>query len=305
MSNNRTSQSRPQDAITTFIVDGMGDNSAPSRIFHLAQVISSEDDKNGNRLKVRIPLLDDVYYYNDKGKLTEIEGHDKLPWCIPSSNRFIDTPENGSVVLVGLLNPNNPASGRVWFSALTQLNAKDIFDVSKLEEELNNKPWQNAEDSIGVESKSTPELRERPPLKSKKKETNYKTGIRGKNKNKLLFDEEETLLIQNEGKKTEAKLKLTNNVLLMAEELEILSSQSSAKEKPVFADPLFSYLQSELQLLNAIVTLLSISPGISPFLGIPVIPSPAAASLVTMYSNLATKYAELKVKGASKFLKIN
>lgn len=306
MSNNRSSVSRPKDAAATSLSDlFISADESLAKPFHLAQVIDSNDPKNANRIKVRIPLLDDPFYYNDKGKLTEEGGHDKLPWCLPANSRFIDTPENGSVVLIALFNPQNPSQGRVWFSALTELNAKEIFDTDKLQEELNQKPWQNAEDSIKVSFGNTPSLRGKKPLKSKIKKINQKTGIRGKDKNKLLFEKGKTTLIQNENTANESKLELTKNVLLMAKELELVSSNSARREKPVFADPLFIFLEAQLQFFSSIVTCLSTVPGISPFLGLPVSPSPAGTALVTMYAQLASQYATFKATGSSKFLKIN
>jgi hypothetical protein len=64
-------------------------------------------------------------------------------------------------------------------------------------------------------------------------------------------------------------------------------------------------MEAQLQFFTAIVTCLSTVPGISPFLGLPVSPSPAGAALVTMYSQLASQYATFKANGSSKFIRIN
>lgn len=307
--NNRISTSRAEDLVRTKLSDLMSQRSEKNaRPFHLGQVIDSADPKNANRLKVRIPLLDDVFYTDDQGNVKDSIGDDKLPYCVPANGRFIDTPENGCVVLVGLLDPEKPYTGRIWFTAMTELNVKDIFDVSRLGDELLDKDaWKNAEDSLEVKYNNTPGLRDRPTLKSKTKKTNSPTGVRGKNKNKLLFDKDKTTLIQNEGENKESKLELTENVVLMGKELEILSSQSSSKQSPVFADPLFKFMQEQLNLIKSIINILTTTVGIDSFTSAPITGTPAAATLTASYAQLLAKFNTLKQpgQGSSKYIKIN
>lgn len=307
--NNRLSAGRPKDLVKTKLLDQITDRGSQNdpRIFHLAQVIESNDPKKANRLRVRIPIIDDVFYLDANGKLQESTGDDKLPWCMSSSGRFIETPENGSVVLVALLDPQKPHTGRLWISVLNEVTALDIFDPTRLQEELvSTNAWRNAENNLGVQNNNTPGLRDRPTIKSKSKKTNYKTGIRGKNKNKLLLDEKETILVQNEKTRNESKLVLTENALLMAGELSILSSKSSQKFHPVFDRPMWQFLTLQMSLLQGIVTILTTMPGLC--LGVlPVAPNPASSSLTALLAQVNQNLTQMQLpgKGASQFLTIN
>lgn len=306
MQGNRTSASRPKDFLQTQINDMLfgADSTAPGRCFHLGQVIESNDPKNANRIRVRIPLLDDPFYLDDKGQIKDSIGDDLLPWCVSSNGRFVDTPENGAVVLVGLFDPQRPYLGRIWFSALNELSTTDFFDATRLKEEQTSEAWKNAEDLVNVQYNNTPGERGRDKIKSKAKKTNYNTGVKGKGKNKLLLEKDKSTLIQNEGTGTESLLELTDKVLLTAKKLELISSDSQRREDPVFADPLFSFMRQQLNLMSAIIVLLSTVPGIGN-LGINVVPAPNAAQLVTQYTQLQTEFAKLKTNGKSNKIKIN
>lgn len=306
---NRLSTGRPGDLVKTKMADMMLDRSglAGSRPFHLAQVIDSNDPKKANRLRLRIPIIDDVFYLGENGKMKESEGDEKLPWAVGSNGRFIDTPENGSVVLVLLLDPEKPHTGRVWLSVLNELTTTEIFDVERLKEEMiGTDAWKNAEDNLGVKYNNSPGLRDKPTMKSKSKTTNYKVGVRGKKKNKLLFEETKTTLIQNEGQDKESKLELTENVLMMAKELSFLSSQSQQEFHPVFDTPMYNFLTLQLSLIQAIITILTTMPGLA--LGyLPVSPNPGASALNTLYQQVNQNLTNMKQpgKGASKYIKIN
>lgn len=308
---NRISVSRPE----TFLSGRVGDllsgaeKNGINRVFYFGQVIDSEDPDNANRIRVRIPLIDDAFYYNDSGELTNTEGHDKLPYCIAAHGRYVESPENGSVVLVGLMDPSSPFAGRIWFAASNELSSTDLFDKERLNEEIDsNTAWENVEESIGVNYNNTPGKGNRSSIQSKKKKVNYKVGLRGKDKNKLLFEEGKTTLVQNEGENNdESKIELTEKFISNAKEFEFLANQSNKKHQPVFADPLFTFMQSQLNLLNQIITLLNTSPGTTTYPGSPVSPSPSAPSIQASYQKLTLDFNKLKQKGEghSKYITIS
>lgn len=309
MKQNRFNASRPEDHVKTKILDlTVGHREGGIvRSFYLAQVIDSDDPKNANRIKVRIPLLDDPFYLEENGELSATSGHDKLPFCIPAHGRMIDTPENGSVVLVALLDPKNPYFGRVWFSAVPEMTATEIFSSDRLNEELLSSAWDNAQAAINTRYNNSPEQAGRPALKSKSKIKKDKVGIRGKDKNKLLLEEGKTTLIQNEGvNKKESKLEMTDEMKLLSQAFQILSSKSNKRLHPMFGEPNYEFQQSLLNLLNKIVVLLNTSPGIGN-LGVPVAPSPVAATIQADFQKLSLDFQKLKLKdqGMSGNIEIN
>lgn len=276
-----------------------------TKVFYLGQVISSnEDPKNCNRIKVRIPLLDDVFYLNDSNKLVDGIGDDDLPWCLSTNTRNVNTPENGAIVLVALLNPKLPYAGRFYFDAFPGVESKDLFDPSRLIEESDNKAWEGIEEMLGTIHNNTPGVAGRPKYKPKRKKTNYKVGIRGKDKNSLEFENKKTTLSQNKGTQQEALLELTDKVLLAAKELELVNKSIPKRERPVFSEPLFNYLQAEKSLLTAIVTLLNSVPSLS-ILGIPNIASPGAPALASLDATTTQLLSTTKVTATSKNIKIN
>lgn len=305
---NRITASRPEDYSRTQLTDLILGNEITStnRTIHLAQVIQSNDPLNANRLRVRIPLLDDVFYANDKGIPQPRIGDDKLPWAIPSSSRMIETPENGSVVIVALFDPQEPTLGRVWLTAVPELDGQDIFEPDRLTQELETNKWQNAEDSIEVAFNNSPEVRGRPSIPSPAGQTNYKTGIRGKDKNKLLFDRAKTTLIQNEGTSDESKVELTENVLVTGRELDLISTQSSERHTPLFADPTFDYLERLNDVVGDIVRIMNTIPSL--WMGsVPNNPNPQAANVASKFAQVRARLAQLKNPGIghSKFIDIN
>lgn len=303
----RISTSRPEDLVKTKITDMVvGTNNGKQRTFYFGQVVDSIDPKNANRMRVRIPLLDDPFYFDDKGQLTETGGHDKLPFCISAHGRYVEMPENGTVVLIGLMDPSNPFLGRVWFTAVEDLSDTDLFDSSRLIAESDPAvAWPNAEAATNVSYNNTPGVRGRAVIQSKEKHTNSKVGIRGKNKNKVLLDLDKTTIIQNEGESTESSIEVAENLKVHAsDEIEILSDKNSNKYAPMFGDPNYDFQQSLLNLVNQIVTLLNTSPGIGNY-GSPVSPSPAAAAIQAAYKKLNADFKKLKKKGQGQSDKIS
>jgi hypothetical protein len=296
---NRITGSRVKDVLKTKITDlTIGhENAGQGRTFYFGQVIDSKDPSNANRLRIRIPLLDDSFYMDDSGKLTDDQGHNNLPWSISAHGRMIDTPENNSVVLVALMDAANPFFGRIWFSAVPEMSATDIFDKARLKDEQDSGAWGNMEKSTNVKYGNTPTVNNRPALKGKSRSINYPVGIRGKDKNKLLLDTAKITLVQNEGvNQKETLIEMTDNLKVMSQQLTIISNNSSKRLHPVLGDPLFKFMQSQLDLLNQIVTLLNSSPGIGNY-GAPVAPAPDAPAIQAAYKKLSLDFQTLKLEG--------
>lgn len=288
----RTQRAEPGDKLRTHLAklintDPLASVGLP---FQFAQVV--EVDDKTSRLKVRVPLLDDIL--EDK----------ELPWCLPMHNRQVDTAEVNSVVIIGIWDPKNPIV-RFWFTSVTDKALKDVFDADSLAEELDDtkKVWDNISELTEKVFNHFPGDKGRDYIKAKKKKVNYIVGLRGKGKNALVFDKSKTTLIQNKGKLNESKLVLSEKVELLAKNLDLLSTDSPLRHKPVFADPLFTFMQLELTLLSQIVTVLSTVPAL--FLGIPCIISPAAAPLAPSMSALMSSFATLKELGKSTHIRIN
>lgn len=280
-------------------------NSTSSRAFFFAEVISVNDNTNTNRLKVRIPVIDDIFYLDKNGDMQEGIGDDNLPWCISANSRFLSTPEEGSIVLVALIEPKTPYFGRIWFSAISEETKSVLFSPDTLKEELfgeNN--WKNTETVSDLAMSATPGERGRKKSVPRNGKIVYPTGIKGKDKNKLVFDKGKTTLVQNEKEKGESKLELTGDALLTAKKLNLLSSNSNRREQPPFADPLFAFLGEMLAFDNAIVQLLATCPGIGN-LAFNVAPSPQAPQLVAQGRQLQVKLEKLKQTGKSKDITIN
>jgi hypothetical protein len=314
MKPNRIQSTRPADLVKTKLTDSTigHDDAGLKRTFFYGQVISSDDSQNANRIKVRIPLLDNPFYTDENGKLDDTLGHDKLPYCISAHGRAIDTPENGSVVLVALMDPLNPFLGRIWFTAIPELTSKDIFDSSRLNEET-DQGWDGAEKAINVKYNNSPGVDSRPKLKNKPRKTNYKVGVRGKDKNKLLFDKGKTTLIQNEAERNkETLVELTENMRLLSQQFEMLSSKNKKRYHPMFGDPNYKWQESLLSLINQIITLLNTQPAFvfgpagSPA-GIPAFAAPGAIPLQATYAKLKVDFEKLKLlgEGQSKEITIN
>jgi len=305
---NRITASRPKDNAKARLTDTiLGDRSAaPPRVFHYGQVIDSKDPKNANRLRIRIPLIDDGLYTNDSGVVEDSIGDDKLPWALASNGRGVDTPENGTVVVVALFEPLNPQAGRIWITAVPEMSDKDIFDKDRLLDELNQNKWKNAESAVGVKFNSSPELRNRPSIPSKSRVVNYPTGIRGKDKNKLLFDKATTTLVQNEGDQTnESKVVLTEKMFLGAKTFEVIANQSTQKQTPVFADPLFQYLSQLENIIDQTIIVLNTMPSLW-MASVPNTPNPQMGTILGQWQQVKLKLQQIKIigNGHSKYITI-
>jgi len=297
----------PRELIASAIVDNRVErNTTPLGTFYLGQVRNVTDNKNANRIQVRIPLLDDSLYYNKNAQLDEKQGDDKLPWCIPALGRFIETPEVNSVVLVALLDSSTPFGGRIWFTPIKQIYKKNIFSELKPEEE-GEKAWKLIEENFEIIREHYPN-RKGNKIVNKKSTINFLVGVKGKSNNKLLFEEKSTILIQDEGKLDEAKLILSKLIELKGKNIDILSSNSTKEHRPVFADPLFDHLTQIQNLLSQIATILSL-PGkiVLPIPGYDIAPNPSVVALTAAVAQTAISLTKLKIPGSGKsmYIKIN
>ncbi len=274
-----------------------------SRVFYYGIVINNSDPKNANRIQVRIPIVDDRYYISDPQDL----GNTKLPWCMPFNRNFISTPEHNSIVVVAFLDPRLPYFGRMYFDAMTDLNANDIFDYRRLVPEaatLSN--WVNAEDHSGINIKSKP-----PDANAYNTRSNiqYGIGIRGKGKNRFKLTDTSVEIYQNE-KDTdkESFLKLTSDVYMEAgTNMDLFSKKGGTKYHPVFDQPLYDYLLTMNEMLKAIIKTMATKPSINSINLTPNLPSPDTLELIAKLQNMYNGFNKLKIpgNGASKYLRIN
>jgi len=301
----RLTAANPRNKIRSFLIDSMSSGTDLSNFpFFLGQVMNSDDPENGNRLQIRIPIIDDIFYTDENGKKADDSKYDSdLPWCMPSNNRFVNTPENNSVVLVALFNRNTPYNGRVWITAFEELSNLNVFDVDRLIRDSFD--WDNAENVIETAYDNSPGLRNREAWKERSYKINYQVGIKGKDKNKLLFDKEKTILIQNEGTQNESKIELTSDIDMKAKKFSFLSSQSNEKFSPPFAEPLYDHIKKIQNSLNQIVNTLLLSPGT--VAQAPVIANPNFSTIKTSLLQLDLELEQLKLAGQGKsaFTKIN
>lgn len=296
---NRITASRAEDNAKSRLLDTIiGDRTASTpRVFHYAQVINSSDPKNANRLQVRIPLIDDGLYTDSNAQLQDGIGDSLLPWAISSHGREVDTPENDTVVLVALFDPNNPRAGRLWITAVPELSSTDIFDASRLTDELDANTWENAEGALGIGFDSSPSLRGRPPFVSQTRQINYKVGLRGKDKNSLLFDQATTTLVQNENdSQNESKIVLTDQMNMNASSFSMIANQSTTKQVPVFAKPLFDYMTQHQSIIDQIIIVLNTMPSL--WMGsVPNVPNPQMATVQAQWQSVKAQFANLKQPG--------
>lgn len=269
-----------------------------SRVFHFGQVIKNTDPQNINRVQVRIPIIDDVFYVSK----TKEQGDAALPFCFPISHRFIDIPEVNSIVIVSVLDPKTPYYGRVFFDTITELSTADIFN--RTTPEANSlSTWDNVEKGYNIKLNSKPT---NPSSFDAKANVDYRTGIRGKGKNKFELQQTSSIWTQNEGDSNNYSfIQLTNNIDIKgANNLNITSVQGkSTNYHPVFHSPLYDYLKSNIQMIQKIVLLLNTVPAISP-VG-PCTAGPSATTLTTQLESLVQDFQKLKSQGNSEKIFIN
>ena len=296
---NRITGSNSEESIKKNMVSSTMDNkSLNSRVFYFAQVISNKDSDNLNRIKVRIPVIDDDYYV---GKSKE-EGDENLPWCIPNSNRFLNVPEVNSILMVAVFDTKVPHFGRMYFDSFSDFTSSEYFDKLTPEEKLLSN-WALIEDVFGINIKGKPKTEGE---YNGKDNINYKVGIRGKGKNRILLDKESIEIIQNkEDNKKESKIVISENIEIDSSDIINIISKKGKKKKyhPVFDEPCFDYEQSILKMFQKIILLLSTTPAISP--AGPCTSSPMISQVTQEYSSLVQAYQKFKKDGSSGEISIN
>jgi hypothetical protein len=294
----RISASNIEDASQGKLINQIfSEKSEYSRIFYYAQVIKNVDPSNSNRIKVRIPVLDDIFYI-DKAKE---EGDATLPWCLPESVHFLETPENNQIVIVALFDPKIPYFGRMFFDSITGLSATDLFNKLSPEDQLLSN-WLNADAALDINNPKPKKYNEFDTSNS----TKFDVGVRGKGKNKLHFKDTTTLLTQNyEDTSNESHLELdTTSTLEAAVDLNLLSKQGVDERYHVLFDTkVFDYFEKQNAFYSKIIKLLLTKPAISP-VG-PCTGAPGAQDLVYQLKNLKADLKKLRAEGSSKKIVIN
>lgn len=86
-------------------------NATVEKTMYSAVVVSTDDPKNSNRIKVSIPGIDDGTPIND------------LPWCLSMMPAFFyNMPMKNELVFVYMQNPWNIYQGRYWIGPIMTEN---------------------------------------------------------------------------------------------------------------------------------------------------------------------------------------
>lgn len=294
----RVASSNPEDAFQGAWLDKLLEqNSNFKRIFYFAQVINNVDESNLNRIQVRIPVIDDVFYQNiDKGG-----GDAALPYCLPFSSRFLETPENNQIIVVAVFDVNTPYYGRIYFDSITGLSATDLFDQLTPEEQYLS-DWLNAENTISSivpKPKSSNEF-------NVQNNVDFVMGIRGKGNNKVELDDVSVHISQNDkNPKTESFIDFKENTTLEAAvELHMRSKKGTNVEyHPVFDQKTYDYMDAMMKMMEKIILVFNSTPAISP--SGPCLPSTQGQKLINELMTLKQQLSTFKKIGASKELFIN
>ena len=278
------------------------ENKNYTRVFYPGIVINNNDPKNSNRIQVRIPFIDDTYYLN----VSQTDGNKLLPWCSPISRNFISTPEQNSIIIVGLFDPITPYWGRMYFDGITDLNNKDLFDYTRLTPEINTyNNWNNIQLAQNMNIKSIPKNANQYNTNNNVK---YKIGLRGKGNNRITLDNNSISIYQNENTSNQSMLEFTNNIDINAANNINITSKigNNTNYHPVFDQPLYNFLSLQNNLIKSIIQTLISVPALQSNT-VPCIPSPEATALMTPLLNLYEQFNKLKLpgSGASKQIFIN
>mgnify|MGYP001160658566 CR=1 FL=1 len=261
-------------------------------------VVSNKDSKNNKRIKVRIPVVDDHYFINDK------DGIDDLPWCLPINKRLVDIPDEKTTVLVLNFSTQDNSKCRIYLDVFDLLDDKDIFDKDRLSLDKEDN-WADAEKLIGRKYDVSEKIKEK-KYKTRGNNPEKRTGLKGKGKNQLIFDEKEIDLTQNKGEKEESNLKINEKVEITPyKEIELLSKKSKDKKKPIFAEDFTDLQDAQIAFFNSLEKLLTTSPATSASPGSPCTAGAAAPTISVALKKLKGQYEKFKQEGISKNILIN
>lgn len=275
-----------------------------TRIFYYGIVVNNNDPSKSNRLKIRIPVLDDLFYLNK----TNEEGNEQLPWCSPISRNFICTPEQNTKVLVAVMDPKTPYWGRIYMDGITMKSKLDIFNKDRLTPESDTyEDWTNIEEHHNVILKNKPKNANEYNVADA---VNYTMGIRGKGKNRVTLDKDNVSIYQNEGDTSkESLLTFTQNIKLeAADTMELLSKKGETNHyHPLFDKPVYDYINSMNSLIKDIIIVMNSTPSLCNINMAPNFPSPSAVKLIPTLAKLYVDFNKLKLpgQGASKKISIN
>ncbi len=273
-----------------------------SRIFYFGTVINNQDPMNANRVQVRIPGVDEIYYISNDTPA----GNTQLPWCSPINRNFISTPENNTIVMVAIFDPKVPFWGRMYFDCITSMSTTEIFDYTRLTPESNTyNNWGNAQLAYNVSINGAPNPQN---LYGVGNNVIYPAGIRGKGANRITLDSTFTAIYQNEGTSSQSMLQFTDSILMHAsKEIEIISDAGNSNHyHPVFDSPLYDFIEEQNSTIKAIITVMNSVPSLASS-GIQNVASPDAVNLLTNITQLYLKFNQLKQpgQGASDQISIN
>lgn len=264
-------------------------------------VVSNDDPLNINRIKVRIPKIDDHFFKDEE----DSKGIDNLPWCLPQNRNFISTPEVNSIVLVNYFNLKLTDVGRVYLDCLSDLNSEQILSISRsTEEDKTYGNWDNAEKATNYKIPNKPK---NPKELSQDNKVKYEVGVRGKGNNFFKFTKDSFELYQNKDKE-ESKIIVNKNIVIeSSNEMGLLSKKGGTEYHPVFHKPLYDFIKEQNALIKQIIIVMNTIPSIDTRTGTPSTPSPSARKLVPKLSSLYSSFAKLKIdgNGHSKYIWVN
>ena len=268
-----------------------------SRTIYFGQVIITDDPKNLNRVKVRIPVIDDIFYLPPN---TKEQGNNLLPWVLPESTRFIETPDNGSIVAVDIADAKTPYFGRFIKNVYTGITTTELFDSLTTDQQIQNN-WLIADQAHEInipKPKNDNEYNSGSGI-------NYKVGIRGKDNNRIVLDQGLLSIVQNLGLDTESSIEFDKDINVSTSDILNLFSKKGTSDTyhPVFDAKLWDYLESTMRLAEKIIILLNTTPATSP-VG-PIFPAPKAKKLITELKELKKDLKKLKKEGSSAKIYIN
>ena len=261
-------------------------------------VVSNKDPKNNKRIKVRIPVIDDHHFRDDK------DGTDNLPWCLPINKRLVDIPDEKTTVLVFNFSLQDNSKCRIYMDVFDLLDDKDMFDAERLTTDAENN-WQDAEKLIGRKYDVSETLKDK-NYKTKGNNPEKRVGLKGKGKNSIILDEDNISAVQNKGEKNESNLILSEKFQVTPyKEIELLSKKSKKKKKPIFAEDFTNFKDAEIAFFDALEKLLTTQPATATVAGAPCIAGPTAPTISVALQKLKLQYQKFKQEGISQNILIN